>query len=401
MQHADFRPISITPVLTRIMERTVVQHFIYPALFSPPPHLSFTDQFSFRPTGSTNAAIISLLHSITSMLLSNPYVTVIALDFSKAFDTVRHSTLLEKMAQLNISDDAYNWIVDFFNGHSHCTMYRDRTSVQKNITASIIQGSAIGPASYVVNAGDLKAVTVGNLLVKFADDTYLVVPACNVDSRTVEVDNIETWARTNNLTLNRTKSMEIVFTDTKRRHQAAPPPSLPGIVRVSCLKVLGVTITNGLSASDHVHSVITNCAQTLYALRVLRAHGMCDTALQAVYRSVVVAKLLYASSAWSGFITAADKQRVNAFLHRSKRCGYCPPDLPSFEELLAASDQQLFDKVMTKNMQHLLCSQLPPPTIASQNYELRPRAHNRQLPKHSGHLMDSNFITRMLYKNIY
>src|SRR5664279_916656 len=43
-QHAEFRPISITPVLTRIMERTVVQHFLYPALQSPPPHLSFSDQ---------------------------------------------------------------------------------------------------------------------------------------------------------------------------------------------------------------------------------------------------------------------------------------------------------------------------------------------------------------------
>ena len=48
---------------------------------------------------------------------------------------------------------------------------------------------------------------------KFADDTYLVIPASNVDSRVTEIDNIETWARTNNLTLNRNKSKEIVFSD--------------------------------------------------------------------------------------------------------------------------------------------------------------------------------------------
>jgi hypothetical protein len=54
--HADFRPISITPVLTRVMERTVVRRFIYPALLSPPPSLSFSDQFAFRPTGSPTAA---------------------------------------------------------------------------------------------------------------------------------------------------------------------------------------------------------------------------------------------------------------------------------------------------------------------------------------------------------
>ena len=159
-------------------------------------------------------------------------------------------------------------------------------------------------------------------------------------------------------------------------------------------------MTNGLSASDHIRGVISSCAQTLYALRVLRAHGMCDAALQAIYRSVVVAKLLYASSAWSGFIGATDRQRVDAFLGRSKGCGYCPPDLPSFEELLKTSDQQLFDKIQL-NQRHLLYSLLPPPSVASQNYDIRPRAHNRQLPSHTGHLTDSNFITRMLFTDIY
>ena len=60
----------------------------------------------------------------------------------------------------------------------------------------------------MVNASDLKAVTPGNQLCKFADDTYLVIPASNVDLRATEIDNIETWARTNNLTLNRNKSIE-------------------------------------------------------------------------------------------------------------------------------------------------------------------------------------------------
>ena len=61
----------------------------------------------------------------------------------------------------------------------------------KDITASIIQGSAIGPAAYVVNAGHLAVVTPGNQLCKFADDTYLIVPARGIDSRTAEVNNID------------------------------------------------------------------------------------------------------------------------------------------------------------------------------------------------------------------
>jgi len=99
-------------------------------------------------------------------LLNKPYVIVIAIDHSKAFDSVRHSTLLAKMAQLDIPDCTYSWLVDFFNGHSHHTKHDEQTSTLKTISASIIQGSAIGPASYVVDAFDLQAVTNGNALCK-------------------------------------------------------------------------------------------------------------------------------------------------------------------------------------------------------------------------------------------
>ena len=157
----------------------------------------------------------------------------------------------------------------------------------------------------MVNASDLKAVTPGNQLCKFADDTYLVIPSTNVDSRATEIDNIET-GQTNNLTLNRNKSKEIVFSDPRRRHQIEPPPPTTDITHVTSLKILGVTMTNGLSASDHVCDVIRLCAQTLYVLWVL--HGMCHVALQAIFRSVAITRLLYASSAWIGFIKATDRQ---------------------------------------------------------------------------------------------
>jgi len=75
------------------------------------------------PTSSTTAAVITILQIITILLSDHLYVIVISLDFSKAFDTVSHATLLQKFAQLDIPDDVYNWLVDYFTGHSHCTKY--------------------------------------------------------------------------------------------------------------------------------------------------------------------------------------------------------------------------------------------------------------------------------------
>ena len=69
------------------------------------------------------------------------------------------------------------------------------------------------------------------------------------------------------LQLNRTKTRKIIFTDKHRKQGVPELSTLPNVARVSSLKILGVTITNGLSASEHVRDVISNSAQTLHALR--------------------------------------------------------------------------------------------------------------------------------------
>ena len=73
-------------------------------------HSLLADQCAFRPTGSTTAALIMILQTLTGLLDTNDYVTIIALDFSKAFDTVRYSSLAAKLARLETPDNVYNWL---------------------------------------------------------------------------------------------------------------------------------------------------------------------------------------------------------------------------------------------------------------------------------------------------
>jgi len=70
-----------------------------------------------------------------------------------------------------IADIVYNWIINFFDNRSHCTKFLGEFSNFLHILASVIRGSVIGPASYVVHAGDLRPITDGNEMVKYADDT--------------------------------------------------------------------------------------------------------------------------------------------------------------------------------------------------------------------------------------
>ena len=122
----------------------------------------FSDQFAFRPTGSITSALISMFWHITTLLQEHNYVHLISLDFSKAFDTVRHHSLLSKLADFPLPDCFHNWLIDYLTNRQHQTKAGpDRSSFQP-INASIIQGSGIGPVAY----SDLHTISPSNILLK-------------------------------------------------------------------------------------------------------------------------------------------------------------------------------------------------------------------------------------------
>jgi len=86
---ADFRPISVTPLISRIVERILVNKFVLPAL----PVNLLADQFAYRPTCSTTAALVALEHHTAQYLESASFVRCLLIDYSKAFDTISHPIL--------------------------------------------------------------------------------------------------------------------------------------------------------------------------------------------------------------------------------------------------------------------------------------------------------------------
>ena len=98
------------------------------------------DQFAFKPSGSTTAALIFLLHTITEMLNNFPYAHVIALDFSKAFDSLSHVTLTRKLAATNLLDNVYNWIVQYLEGRGHRTKYDVEISSESKLVLVLSKG---------------------------------------------------------------------------------------------------------------------------------------------------------------------------------------------------------------------------------------------------------------------
>ena len=106
---ADLRPISVTPILSRLAEKIVVRKYLWPLMDNE----QMRDQFAFRPTGSTTAALIELMHLLYFMFdQGNDYVRCILIDYSKAFDVVNHEILLTELSDLSLNNSIFSWIAN-------------------------------------------------------------------------------------------------------------------------------------------------------------------------------------------------------------------------------------------------------------------------------------------------
>jgi len=223
-----------------------------------------------------------------------------------------------------------------------------------------------------------------------------VLPASNSSSRFQEIAHIQAWAAENNLKLNYSKSKEIIFTARGKRGKTIflPPPCLD-IERVSSLRVLGVIINDQLTATDHVSNILASCNSLLYALRILRSHGIPETSLHDVFRATIISKLTYCAPSWSGACSAADQAKLESFISRCKRLGYCSHNQPSYSQLISDADDSFFKRIISYDG-HVLQSLLSDrPAIP---YSLRERTHNKTLISKTTHLNDDDFLIRMLYK---
>ncbi len=330
------------------------------------------------------------------MLQSENYVRLIAIDFSKAFDSIRLQAVFAALALLPIPDFLFNWLVQFLTNRSHSTSFRGILSPTLTINSSIVQGSGLGPVVYTIAAAGLKPKNPPNLSPKYADDTYLLIPASSDHTADSEVAHITEWAALANLTVNITKCREIIL---HRRAAYTQPPFLASqIPRVTELKILGVLLQDSFSMSSHILSLIKRANQTLYALKVVKAHGLAGHSLHSVTRAHLETRLTYAISAWVGFATQEGLNRLQKVVNKATRWGLGGGiTLPTIQDLAAKSDKRLFSAVLC-NPAHVLRSHLP--GDKPQHYDLRTRPHNQLLSQESLSLR-RNFIHRMLFLKSY
>jgi len=299
-----------------------------------------------------------------------------------------------------LPDHLYNWTVNYLSDRQHQTKLGDSVSPTLSINASIIHGSALGPVEYVFTASDLHPASSSIHLCKYADDTYLLVPASNSSSIPLEIQHIPDWATANNLKLNNTKSQEMIVHLPRKRKHFPNPIAIHGIERVDKMNILGITVSHTLTFYQHIAVLVTKSARSFYALKTIRTNGHNGNALWDVTRATLVSQLLYASPAWWGYLKfkADERNRLQPITVKAIRYGYLPHSYSTLDELREDSDDKLFFSTR-HNPNHVLRRLLPQPKTTEHN--LRQRTHNLTLPMDVNATMKQNFVNRMLFRDTY
>lgn len=293
---SDFRPISLLPILSKVLEKIVARNWILPTLSAK----SHASQYAYLPgagNGTTNALTL-LQHEILTFLdASSGSVRVLSVDFAKAFDKILHSGVLATASKFKLSEEAIAWIASFLSDRYQRVAINDKLSSWKIVSSGVPQGSVIGPLLFCMFVDDLNAISNNSSTFKYADDLTILhfIREPSDDKLQMEYDHVLSWSRSRCLPINESKCCVLNITTKKSlTNSTLLCPDGLSLPRVSSVSLLGVTMTDDLRWNVHINKMISKCSRRIYLLRNLKRSGCSPSLMLHAYNSLIRPILLYA-----------------------------------------------------------------------------------------------------------
>jgi hypothetical protein len=297
---SNYRPISLTSKPCKVMEQFVVEHM---CAHVDRHELLHASQYGFSKGKSCASQLLRYVDYLSDAVNNGDLADAVYFDFQKAFDSVPHDRLLQKLRQFGFHPLTEAWVSAFLSGRSQCVVFRGSSSPQVPVMSGVPQGSVMGPFLFLLYVNDMDDV-VSSRLLKFADDLKLFrrLSSCNplqdVMLLQKDIDALSEWSVANALHFNPSKCVTMHF----GRNNPSFDYSLSSNTLVTCthMKDLGVTISCDLKWSEHCRLVATRANQVLGMVRRNIKH-FTRSSLIHIIKSLIRPHLEYSVQVWSPY----------------------------------------------------------------------------------------------------
>ena len=315
----DFRPVALTSVVMKVFERIMLKYIqsLSSSLLDP-------YQFAYRANRSVENAVSITLHNVLNHLDSpNSYVRMLFIDYSSAFNTILPCKLYFKLKDMFCFNSGLcNWILDFLLNRPQKVKFNNTESDIIILNTGAPQGCVLSPLLYSLFTNDCKSMNNTIKIVKFADDTIISGLISNNDESVYrqEIERLVNWCDNNNLTLNPSKTKEMIIDFRQNK-----PPINPVLIDnvqievVNKFKFLGTIISNDLKWQENVTATVKKANKRLYFLRLLNTFNVNLNIMQRFYSSIIESILTFSIIVHYSSLTTHQRNSLSSVVLKAQK----------------------------------------------------------------------------------
>ena len=297
---SNYRPISVLPAPSKLIERVVYNQLIY--------HLESYGlldcrQHCFRRDHSTSSAIHALVQDMYNSIDDRMSMPCVFIDYSKAFDTLDHDIFCKKLKYYGIGENVISWCRFYLTHRKQTVKNGNFESDLADITCGVPQGSILGPLFFIIYVNDIIPMFKqgGVKILLYADDTVLYYshkePEVLFKRMNDALGNLWKWCKMNRLSVNTNKTKYMTVDPYRRIEAWSENPNLvlgdACLERVSSYSYLGVLLDDRLNFDAFLKEKCKKINMRVYQLGKMRKYidsGIANT----VYKQTVIPLFDYA-----------------------------------------------------------------------------------------------------------